>query len=72
MHGPTMIHLKFEGARQARSPNLCASVRAVPWADEAEQQLPTLALFGCELCADVRLFRAGLLEAPSTDHLSYV
>jgi len=33
-------------------------VRAVPWADEAEQQLSTLALSGCELCADVRLLGA--------------
>jgi len=33
------LHLKFEVARQASSPILCASVRAVPWADEAEQQL---------------------------------
>jgi len=38
-------------------------VRAVPWADEAGQQLSRLALSGCELSADVRIFRAGLPEA---------
>ena len=72
LHGHTKIRLKFEGARQASSPSLCASVRAVPWADEAEQQLSRLALCGCELSADVRVFRAGVLEAPCTDPLSYV
>jgi len=44
---PTMalkVTLKFEVARQASSPSLCASVRAVPWADEAEQQLSKLAI----------------------------
>jgi len=46
-------------------------VRAVTWADEAEQQLSRLALCGCELSADVRIFRAGLTEAPCTDHVSY-
>jgi len=51
---------------------MCASVQAVPWADEAEQQLSRLALSACDLSADVLLFRAGLLEAPSTDHLKYV
>jgi len=59
-------------ARQASSPSLCASVRAVPWADEAEQQLSMLALSGCELSADVRILGAGLPEAPGTDPLSYV
>jgi len=38
-------------------------VQAVPWADEAEQQISRLALSGCELSADVRIFGAGLLEA---------
>ena len=52
------IRLKFEGARQASSPSLCASVRAVPWADEAEQQLSRLPLSACELSADVRIFGA--------------
>jgi len=47
-------------------------VRTVPWADEAEQQLSRLALSGCELSADVRIFRGGLLEAPCTDPLIYV
>jgi len=64
--------LKFEVAKQASSPSLCASVRAVPWADEAEQQLSRLALSGQQLSADVRIFRAGLLDAPDTDHLRYV
>jgi len=57
-------------ARQASSPSLCASVRAVPWADEAEQQLSRLYVSGRELSADVRILGAGLLEARSTDHLS--
>ena len=52
--------MKFEVERQAGSPSLCASVRVVPWADEAEQQLSRLAPSGCELCADVRIFGAGL------------
>ena len=72
MHGPPKLRLKFEGARQASSPSVCASVQAVPWADEAEQQLSRLALSPCELSADVCIFGAGLPEAPGTDHLSYV
>ena len=44
MHGPPVLRLKFQVARQASSPNLCASLRAVPWADEAEQQLSRPAL----------------------------
>jgi len=67
-----MLRLKFEVARQASSPSLCASVQAVPWADESEQHLSRLALSGCELSADVRIFVAALPEAPCTDHLSYV
>jgi len=66
-YGPPKIHLKFEVARQASSPSLCASVRAVPWEDEAEQQLSRLALSGCELSADVRIFGAGLLNVNGTD-----
>jgi len=31
------LRLKFEVARQASSPSLCAFVRAVPWAAEDEQ-----------------------------------
>jgi len=42
-------------------------VRAVPCVDEAEQQLSRLALSGCELSADVRVFGACLPEAASTD-----
>ena len=42
-------------------------MRAVPWADEAEQQLSRLALSACELSADVHVFRAGLLQGLGTD-----
>jgi len=70
--GERNLRLKFAGARQASNPSLCASVRVVPWADEAEQQLSRLALSGCELSADVRIFRAGLPEAPCTDAQIYV
>ena len=59
-------------ARQASSPSLCASVGAVPWADEAEQELSRLALSACELSADVRILGELLPEVPCTDHLSYV
>jgi len=59
-------------ARQTSSPSLCDSVRAVPWADEAEQQLSRLAPYGCQLFAAVLIFGAGLLEAPGTYALSYV
>jgi len=55
-HGPPKLRLKFEFTRQARSPSLYASVRAVPWADEAEQQLSRLGLSACELAADFRKF----------------
>jgi len=62
-------------ARQAISPSLCASVRAVHWADEAVQQLYRLAPSGCDLSADVSIFGAGLLEAPGTEphkqHLNF-
>jgi len=59
-HGPRNLRLKFEVAREASSPSLCAYVRAVPWADEAEQQLSRLAPSACQLFADVRIFGAGL------------
>ena len=65
------LRLNFEVAVQASSPSLCASVQAVPWTDEAEQQLSRLALSGCELSADVRIFRAGLRDIPCTDRQSY-
>jgi len=64
LRGPPKLRLKFEGARQASSPSLCASVRAVPWADDPEQQLSRLALSGCLLSADVRIFGAGVREGP--------
>jgi len=60
------LRWKFEVARQASSLSLCASVRAVPWADEAEQQLCRLAHCGCKLSGDVHIFGAGLLEATET------
>jgi len=62
---------KFEVARQATSLRLCASVRAVPWADETEQQLSRLAPSGCQLSADVCIFTAGLPDAPGTNLLSH-
>jgi len=61
----------FEVGRQASSPCLCAYVRAVPWADEAEQQLSRLALSACDLYADVRILLAGLPQAPSKDPKTY-
>ena len=59
---PTIPRLrsKFEVARQASSPSLCASERGVPWADEAEQQLSVIARFDCQLYADVRIVVEGL------------
>ena len=66
------LRLKFEVARQASSPSLCASVRAVPWADEDQQQRFRLDPFGCELSADVPILGAGLPEAPGTDPQSYL
>jgi len=72
MQRPHKLSFNFEVARQASSPSLCASVRAVPWADEAEQHLSKLNVSACELSADVRIVGPGLPEAPRTDHLSYV
>jgi len=66
------IRLKFEVARQASSLSICASLRAVPWAVEAEQQLSRLAPSVCDLSAEVRIFSAGLSEALGTDHRRYV
>ena len=60
----------FLVVRQENSPSLCASVRAVPWADEAEQQLSRLAPSGCQLSADVRIFGAGL-QVESGRHLTF-
>ena len=66
---PPKIRLKFEVARQASTPIIYASVRAVPWADEAEQHLSRLALSVCELSADVRIFGAWLRKDPARhDH----
>ena len=71
-HGPPNLRLEFEVARQAISPSLCASVRAVSWADKAEQELSRLAPYGLQLSADVCIFGAGLTDAPCTDTQSYV
>ena len=59
-------------ARQAISVSLCASVREVPWADEAEKQLFRIAPAACQLSADVRIVGLGLSEAPGTYPLSYI
>ena len=72
LHKPPNLCFKFEMARQANSPSLCASVRVVPWADEAEQQLPRLALSDSELSADIHIFGAGLVDVPYTDPQIYV
>jgi len=71
-HRPRKLRLKLEVAREASSPSLCAYVRAVPWADVAEQQLSRLAPSDCELSADVLILGAGLREAPFTDPQRYV
>ena len=55
------------GGKTRKHPNLCASVRALPWADEAEQQLSRLAPSGCQLSADVRTFEAGLRKESGWD-----
>jgi len=71
-HGPPKLRLKLEVAREANSPSLCASVRAVPWADEAEAQFSRISPSPYQLSAKVRIFGAGLPEAPGTDPKSYV
>ena len=60
--------MNFEVARQASSPSLCASVRAVPRADKTEQELSRLALSACELSADVLIFRVEVPEPPAQAH----
>ena len=66
-----MLFLKFEVAREASSPSRCASGRAVPWADEAEQQLSILALSACQLLADVIIFLAPFASVLSADVLIF-
>ena len=61
-HGPPDIALKIEVTIQVSSPTLCASVRAGPGADEAEQQLSRLSPSGRELSGDIRIFGVLLLE----------
>jgi len=56
----------------SKQPQLCASLRAVPWADAAEQQLSSLAPSGCKLSADVHIFAPGLPQALGTEPLSYI
>jgi len=70
--GPPNLCLKFEVARQASSPSLCASVQEVPWADEAEQQLSRLAPSACELSAEFLIFGARLKEVSGTEPQIYV
>ena len=47
-------------------------MRAVPWADEAEQPLSRLDISDCELSVDVRILGVWVLEAPGTDTQIYV
>jgi len=42
-------------------------VQAVPWADEAEQQLSKLAFSSCELSAEVQVLGAGRPEESGID-----
>ena len=63
--------MKFEVARQASSPTLCASVRAVPWAEEAEQQLSRLPSSGCDISGDIRIFGVALLDKPGRDPIAW-
>ena len=60
-HSKVTFHIS--GGKTSISPSLCASVRAVAWADEAEQQLSRLAPSDCQLSADVRIFAAELRQA---------
>ena len=71
-NGHRELRSKFEVARQASSLSHCASVRAVPWADEAEQQLSRLGPSGCELSADIHILKSGLLEVTVTDPVRLV
>ena len=70
--GPFRIRLKFEVARQASSPSLCASVRAVPWADEAEQQLSRLAPSDCEISGIVPISRTGKRNETLMDPIGHI
>jgi len=65
MHGAPKVRLKLEVARQASSPSLCASVQAVPLADEADKQLSRLALSVCKLSADVPFSEQGCRRCPA-------
>jgi len=65
LSGTTLIprlRLQLNVATQESSLSLCASVRAVPWTGEAEQQLSRLDPSACHLSADVRIFGAGLRD----------
>jgi len=66
LHEQPKLRLKLEVARQARITSLCASVRPVPWADQAKKQLSRLASSGRQLFADVRILGAGLRKEPGT------
>jgi len=65
MNGHPKISLKFEVAGQASSPSLYASVRAVPWADKAEEQLSRQAPSSSQLSADIRIFASELRKDPA-------
>jgi len=57
--GPPNLRLKFELARQASSHCPCASVPAVPWPDEVEQQLSRIAPFSCSYLQPFTLSEQG-------------
>jgi len=40
----------------------------MPWAEVTEQQLSRLAISGCQLSADVRIFTARLWQEPEANH----
>jgi len=56
---------EVEGGKTSKQLQSLCSVRAVPWADEAEKQLSRLALSACELSTDVRILEEGLLVPPA-------
>jgi len=59
--------LKFEVARQSRSPGLFGPVQAVPWADKGQQELSRLASSPWELSGEVCAFSGGLQQVSGRD-----
>ena len=51
-----------------KSPSLCATVRAVPWADKPEQQLCRIAPSRWDLCIDIRTLGAQICQSTSSFH----